>query len=481
MGKNEHNIIHKANLLFEVPNEKVGRQIYAGANDIFNSYIVPELEKFLSQFTDDEVITIDVLDIDLNFSAKEITSEHKFQSVISKKIESHLQNVLKQKMKQNNEEKAHTFSDEFKKTIDGFVYFLRTGRLPWYFVNGTQLSKVESIIEAINKHEKYFLEKFDQLVQIDRNVVNKIFAQYDILLVNYILSLYVSSQVFSDFTKITKTLRTLFSKHLNVVALNKIEMQWVIRFWTVLLYNNSSVQENVVANFINKTNEFIGYVSNKYDIKTQLKIGDDVIVLLDKYLRAADDVTTEILNEIEKGETKQNKKDNNDKNDNTAYYFDNVGLILLHPFLQYFFMEFSLLNNDNNFIDETARETAVHLLHYLATCKENVPDFDLAFAKYLCGMPFDYITQRQTIITDKMKTEADELLISVIKHWTALKNTTPQGLQESFLQRSGKLIIGNENDKLFIAHNVIDILLNRLPWSISIVKLPWLEKMIYTE
>jgi hypothetical protein len=39
------------------------------------------------------------------------------------------------------------------------------------------------------------------------------------------------------------------------------------------------------------------------------------------------------------------------------------------------------------------------------------------------------------LLSGEQLAEADEMLLSVIEHWTVLKNTSVRGLREAFLQR----------------------------------------------
>ena len=80
---------------------------------------------------------------------------------------------------------------------------------------------------------------------------------------------------------------------------------------------------------------------------------------------------------------------------------------------------------------------------------------------------------------EKHKQEAFNLIQTVLNYWSALKNTTASGLRGQFLTRSGKLVTTDEKIELFIERQTADILLDQLPWGLSMVKLPWLKKMIY--
>jgi hypothetical protein len=63
-----------------------------------------------------------------------------------------------------------------------------------------------------------------------------------------------------------------------------------------------------------------------------------------------------------------------------------------------------------------------------------------------------------------------------------LRNTSPDGLRGTFLIRSGKLCLRDGGDwSLQVESNSFDILLDQLPWGISMIKLPWMEKMLWVE
>lgn len=166
----------------------------------------------------------------------------------------------------------------------------------------------------------------------------------------------------------------------------------------------------------------------------------------------------------------------------SVYYINNAGLILLHPYLSFFFDALEL-RKGKQFKDEASQHRAVQLLGYLAHGKEDIPEYDLVLPKLLCGIQPATPVRRFIPLTDVEKTEANELLTSVIAHWNALGNTSPDGLRGNFLQREGKLEWKEEEWQLYVTQQAYDMLLNRLPWGFSVVGLswmPWLIKTVWT-
>jgi hypothetical protein len=122
----------------------------------------------------------------------------------------------------------------------------------------------------------------------------------------------------------------------------------------------------------------------------------------------------------------------------------NAGLVLLHPFLKSFFKNIKFLDEHGNII-VARRHLAVQMVHYLATGEEDFFESNLVFCKFLCGVPLETPVPRESLLTQPDKNEANLLLKEVIKHWVALKNTSPGGLRQMFLQREGKLFKKEKN------------------------------------
>lgn len=168
--------------------------------------------------------------------------------------------------------------------------------------------------------------------------------------------------------------------------------------------------------------------------------------------------------------------------DDDARYLQLAGLVLLHPFLPAFFQALNLLDaSGKQFRDSAAQERAIHLLYYLGAGATEPPEYELELPKLLCGLPLEEPVARYINLTEQETTEANTLLQSVITHWQVLKNTSPAGLREAFLQRDGKLSRMENGWKLLVERKAQDVLLGRLPWGIGVVKLPWMGEMVWVE
>jgi hypothetical protein len=169
-----------------------------------------------------------------------------------------------------------------------------------------------------------------------------------------------------------------------------------------------------------------------------------------------------------------------EKEKEEGIYLPHAGLILLHPFLATFFSRQGMCVS-GQFLSEAAREKAIFLLHFLATGSREAQEYELVLPKLLCGWDDGIPLPRRIEAGKEDYEEAEELLQMVLARWEKLQGTSVEGLRESFLQRPGKLFRRNERMILQVEGHTIDILLDYLPWGLSIVKLPWLKELIYVE
>ncbi len=159
-------------------------------------------------------------------------------------------------------------------------------------------------------------------------------------------------------------------------------------------------------------------------------------------------------------------------------YVPHAGLVLIHPYLPALFSQLGLLT-DRSFSERQQQQRAVALLAWIASGDEHLPEASLPMIKLLCGLPLAAFAENPAPLTDLEKAECLDLLEAVIGHWAALKNTSPDGLREGFLQRPGTLRSLDRGWQLRLEPSPLDILLDRLPWGLSLVKLPWMPEMIH--
>lgn len=158
----------------------------------------------------------------------------------------------------------------------------------------------------------------------------------------------------------------------------------------------------------------------------------------------------------------------------------NAGLVLLHPFLSHYFSRLDMLTPKGQFIHPEAAMRSVHLLEYLASRQCETPEHLLALNKTLCGLPLRQAVEAGIEMSQQEIDLSESLLEAVIAQWPAMRNTSPDGLRGSFLLREG-ILEKQDHWKLRVERKGMDILLEKMPWSYSLIRLKWMGGMIYVE
>ena len=158
-------------------------------------------------------------------------------------------------------------------------------------------------------------------------------------------------------------------------------------------------------------------------------------------------------------------------------YISNAGLVLLHPFLPQFFAALGIAA-DKQLLQP---ERALCLLHFLATGQPVAPEYELMLPKLLCNIPLEEPVESDVALTAAEQDEAVSLLKAVIRHWEALRSTSPDGLRGTFFVRPGKISLRDGDWLLQVEPQTWDILLDQLPWGIGMIKLPWMDRLLHVE
>lgn len=160
----------------------------------------------------------------------------------------------------------------------------------------------------------------------------------------------------------------------------------------------------------------------------------------------------------------------------------NAGIIMMHPFFKNIFKATGLMYFDD-FKDDHCKQKAVLLLQYLATGNRQATSSQQPLNNILCGLPSADNCNSDILLNDEQVNEADELLEAVISHWTSLQNSATATLQQTFFQRNGILLFDAALQcwKLKIERVAADALLEKIPWSIQYIHLPWMKNPLLTE
>lgn len=465
MTKNKHTI------------QKVFIEIDTGSMNVANSiqnnismFIEKELLNLLEENFDalfshhEEVIQIDKLSLSLHnveingsvFPSSEVKTQ------LLKQLEIIVDQVKNEKaVDWNDSETKHTKITQKEKKTNTLLYFLSHGKMPWWATKNDSVFDYEHLIECTNNTN--FKHQFKTSIA-DASVRKRIINQFS----NLQIALLTSSENYLKSVDNNKIM----------ICLNKESFEVKVLFWeTVFKYiktqNDHVLIElfcTVLKNWSLTFSEFVLQINAFLPIQfTHLQVKE-----LKRDYAHFDIKTSQKFEKKPIEESIHSEKKSVDK----SFYVDNSGLIILHPFIKQLFKNCNLLNENN---DINNKELAAHILHYAATKEENDFEHRMLFEKFLCGIPMQQSIKREVQIEESHKACVEELLQSVVTHWSALKNSSSDILRSEFLQREGKLDLSEDNPKLFIERKTQDILLDKIPWNISIVKIPWIDKLMYTQ
>ena len=97
----------------------------------------------------------------------------------------------------------------------------------------------------------------------------------------------------------------------------------------------------------------------------------------------------------------------------------------------------------------------------------------------LCAFEPSVVIQHTEDLSIEEINIVQECLDAFIKHWKTLKQTSIQSLRTAFFQRQGEFIIAQDMLRINCAYSPFDILLDQYPWNLGVIKLPWIQPLIY--
>ncbi|WP_230406370.1 contractile injection system tape measure protein [Flavobacterium fluviale] len=450
--------------------------------------------------------------------------------------------ILKNISKQVEEvfEKEAKNSEGFKlikpqeKEIERFFHFLDTGTDTWWITLNSEFKIVEDNIFSEILNDETFSSKWKNTVQktIARTRFIKQFTDSQIVSIIKKGILFKKNNTdnnskIKSIEAIKKQIETRIAK--NLMIPNQRFLTWEIVVLSLLDTSNVIVKQKLFRlicnafefhtknNFLKHKELFLKEIKNQIENKNELEVLAD----LETFVLNIEKKIEPILKEKENEKIQENKEEpttspdlilSNDKEtsvspnnskektpnneevidkkdlsfekeeeildpDNSELYLDNAGLVLIHPFLKSLFENCKLLNKDNTI---THPETAAHLLHYIATGKEQDYENAMGFEKFLCNIPLAQPIERNIVLSEEMKKEAVAMLQAVVSNWEVMKTASAELLQNEFLQRPGKLSIkGDDTPTIIIERKTQDILLDKLNWNLSIIKLAWKKRILY--
>ena len=161
-------------------------------------------------------------------------------------------------------------------------------------------------------------------------------------------------------------------------------------------------------------------------------------------------------------------------------YIANAGIVIVGPYLPRLFSMLELTNK-GSFTTLSFAYRAVHLIQYIVTQSTVTPEPMLVLNKILCGLPVSAPIPLEIDLRAQEQAAIEDMLTAIIAHWKAIGRTSIAGLRESFLQREGRLVFTDDAWRLRVESKSFDMLIDRLPWGYTMVKYPWMKRVLHVD
>lgn len=469
MQQDKGHIIGRQKVSVRYRGQADGISLQKKVNEVCHHDLPSELEKILDRFAGgDTVIRIDQLKITAQLTKTEHLREDLLK-IISEKVEQALQQAIR------DHEDATKKTPAAGNFTELLCFYLQHGYLPWWspvYKSGEWAAALNTFRDTIITGSKIqpaiihvlqqpaARERFASMLTTDQliNVVNTL-----------------RPGISTDIKRLqaeVMALTELFSFHKSIPerTISPIMRLWKSTVLSVLVKQEQIAITDLAYRFMAAIIRLPALSSGT--ILTILSHEQTGIPLLEKVIREQLPFHTEPAPSSTTPMPEQTPLPEPQKDE--SIYTGTAGLVLTASYLQALFKTFNLVTGKE--INDPAR--AVAILHYIATGKDTFEEFEAVMEKTLCGIPLSAPVVAVYHLTDEEKAEVQELLTAVISHWTALKNTSPQGLQVNFLQREGRLSQNDHQWLLSVKREAHDILLDFIPWNFRMIMTPWMDRLM---
>lgn len=459
MNSSQKHIIHEAEIEFQLDALSKENLNERGFVDWTRDHVLSNIEQIADELiSENQQVQIPLLEIDLSIPSEKdlLATNSKLQTVIHDAIKKAIKKSIKQ-------QESNTVSIQ-KYQANIILIFIQTGQIA-----------VAPNAQNWNSFKESFIKEFKTDVQFRNKTLNAIALKSGFERFYSSYNKTVLNDLIFTFTKF-ESIETYLNSLLEVLKFNKEVFQTAKEKALYFLVFNAIQKGDLNFEEITKK------VLSRLLIVPQVAIRNLIIPKKDW------EVLKTILKSatISKSIASQNLLEPSSVKEDLelaeliqkGVFIEQAGLVLLAPFLPQLLIQTNYLSKDR--VLQKQDELPI-LFHYIATGEMEAPEWKLSLPKILAGMPLGQHCKTSFVPTDELKEQIDELLKSVVEHWSALGNSSPEALQETFLHREGKLVQKNGFYYLYIEEKTMDILLYKIPWNYSTIKLEWMSELLFVE
>ena len=432
----------------------------------FREEVLPDMNAFFNELVPEGTVwKIDKLEVDLG---------HVKPENFSKELIRHLKDKLLFDFQPGKGGNSLEVSTRQQSVLEQFFHFLKYGHFSWN-ANGINLEQMEKELPEVFQNSDQ-LQKAKVLQELAKGrSLQRFSSQFSL---EFQITLVVQLLNFKNLKPLFRFLREQLGEH----VFRETPRAAIIAYTSMTsLEETDRPQEFIFQFFRNLENAMAFSPQAKEKFRSQLlakakkengDIANQAVEALEK-LQAEKTATTR--------EKKEVKITDNQEDSVESIYIFNAGIVLLWPYLPRFFENLKLMDS-GEFISRKAREKAICMLQFLTDPETGITENLLPLNKILCGLDITDLVPTDEIEIEREDADAgDELIKAVINNWPKIGNTSIKGFQTSFLQREGRLEKTEEGWSLKVEQRSFDMLLDSLPWSITLIKLPWMPKPLHVE
>lgn len=510
-----NHIIHKQHVLLNIPAKESAFDYQNTVSRLFKNGLAKQLDEVFNGLAGaGEIIRLDTLRLDLG-----TINAQNFEQEFKERV---IEEISRQVSLKKNTTKTHTEPRPVTRALslkESFIYFLQFGSLPW-FAHVDNVADWEAEMLALFSRQdwqytaRWLQDNWSKNTQVAKRLILQFSDDFIRQLILKAANDFVESleNVFNDLNYLLVTFagikplearNSIWQAVFEYFVLRKekpalsymVISEFALKLSAEQLRNISTSIKSIDAKIHTKgikaiLSKLAAFANRKMQAGEKTETNNESLPLREQILHFLTDHNEGDEFQIESLRVRRDVTKENELiglqvpakpfHTEEAFYVSNAGLVILHPFLEPYFSGLELMHK-KNFLNEELHARAVLLLHYLVTGNEAVAEFELILEKIVCGFPLEETLPAQIELTDKEKDESTKLLQSVTDYWPPLKNTSVEGLRNSFLQREGKLNLTDSGWKLVIEQKTIDILLGKLPWGFSTIRFPWMKEVISVE
>ncbi|MGD1844683.1 MAG: contractile injection system tape measure protein [Salibacteraceae bacterium] len=459
-------IIKKQVLDIQVDTMQESAAIQDRVRELFYQRVVPRLEKeFDQQCPENVVLRLDTLTLDLGeFQPQTLERdwEERTEILLMEQVREQIQVARLLQLARGEEDLT-----EASESLELLKIYLKSGNLPWWRKGVPSLDQLLQTV--LDESGKVFLDWLQEN-RASNSMLTRLYHHFSQENVVEVLARLLALDQ-GRIQHVVAALGHAFeSKEKTWITALQVSLEQEAPNWAKLLpfAQEKSAEHRLVSRLALEL------------AKTTGKAPDLRIELPQLETSLAQEIKEAMLKAASKGQQTEEEPQAEEAEAPEEIFIQNAGLVLFWPYLDELFKSLKLTYN-GEFINDFTRQKAVYVLQHLATGKAPAAEFELALNKLLCGHPMTEPLVVNTELNPEQQAEVNLLVTALIHNWDALSNTSDDGFRSSFVQREGRLRFEHGEWYLKVHRESFDLLLDKLPWSIGTVHLPWMPAPLYIE